>query len=397
MQNVHDVFIIGAGPVGLCFARALSDLGLSVLILEKQARHIIANPEKDGRDIALTHLSVDILKKLGIWQYIPEENISTIREARVFNGTSSKYMQLASPKSNQLAFIVANYLIRKAAYEVVKEDAGITLLEGVTLKDFELHPDYIQAEISDGSYVKTKLVVAADSRFSEARKKMGISATLQDFGKVMVVCQMDHDLPHEGVAQECFLYDQTTVAALPLMGHRSSIIITVKPLEAKQIVQLPDSEFNLWVAKKLQYRLGNMRLDSERYAHPLVGVYPNRFIAPRFALLGDAAVGMHPVTAHGFNFGLKGLDALARSIASARSGKSDIGGKSVLMRYQIAHQRSTRWLYLATNSIVGLYTNDSPPLKMIRSVLLRLANQVSPVKSFLMSKLVEKTSKEPMP
>ena len=46
--------------------------------------------------------------------------------------------------------------------------------------------------------------------------------------------------------------------------------------------------------------------------------YAARFVAQRFALLGDAAVGMHPTTAHGFNFGLLGQHALATAIRAAR-------------------------------------------------------------------------------
>lgn len=389
MHNTQDVVIIGAGPVGLCFASALSKLGLLVTIIDKQSSTTLENPPIDGRDVALTHLSVRILKELGAWQYIPQDAISCIREARVYNGRSSNFMELATPKTDQLAFIVSNHFIRAAAYAIIKNDPNITFLEGVTLKDILLKEKHTEAVFSNGHSIHTKLLVAADSRFSETRKKMGIPVSMQDFGKVMVVCQMEHTLAHQGIAQECFLYEHTTLAALPLSDNRSSIIITVQPKEAEQMMQLPAEAFNTWVAEKLQHRLGVMNLASKRYAHPLVSVYPKTFIGQRFALMGDAAVGMHPVTAHGFNFGLKGQDTLVQLIQKALSRAQDIGAKGVLMRYQMAHQRSTRFLYLMTNSIVGLYTNDSPPLRIVRSFLLRMANKVTPIKSLIMSKLVE--------
>ena len=52
-----------------------------------------------------------------------------------------------------------------------------------------------------------------------------------------------------------------------------------------------------------------MELVGKRYSYPMVTTYAKKFISDRFALIGDAAVGMHPVTAHGFNLGLN-LQAL---------------------------------------------------------------------------------------
>jgi len=161
MQNVYDVLIVGAGPVGLCFARALSVLGLSVAIIDKQSKAVLENPPIDGRDIALTHFSVNVLKELGAWQYIPQDAVSCIREARVYNGTASTFMELSSPKTSQLAFIVSNHFIRTAAYAITKNDPNITFIEDVTLKDIVLQNQHTEAWLSDGTCITTKLMVAA--------------------------------------------------------------------------------------------------------------------------------------------------------------------------------------------------------------------------------------------
>ncbi|MCL4722333.1 MAG: monooxygenase, partial [Gammaproteobacteria bacterium] len=106
-----------------------------------------------------------------------------------------------------------------------------------------------------------------------------------------------------------------------------------------------------------------------------------RFVGQRFALLGDAAVGMHPVTAHGFNFGLYGVDALTRAMGAARLRGGDIGGMDVLSRYQAEHRRVTRPIYLGTNALVGLFTNDDLPARVLRSAVLRIANRLPPLKA----------------
>lgn len=386
MKDSYDVTIIGAGPAGLCFARALSLLGLSVALIEKQSSTVLENPAMDGRDIALTHSSKSMLGELGMWKYIPENAVSVIREARVFDGSSTHYMGLSSSQTDQLAFIVANHHIRAAAYAAVKGDNNITLMNNVNLEQLELGDFSTQSHLSDGKVIVSKLTAAADSRFSETRRKAGISASMHDFGKTMIVCQMEHDRNHAGVAHECFHHGHT-LAVLPLNGNRSSVIITLTPAEADIMMKIPAAELNGWVIRQFQHRLGNMRLDSERFAYPLVSVYADRFMAKRFALVGDAAVGMHPVTAHGFNFGLKSAYFLSKSIQSAMNTGADIASATVLSHYEQEHKRATKPLYLATGGIVRLYTNDSVPAKIARKVLLHAADHMLPVKSLLMAKL----------
>ncbi len=139
------------------------------------------------------------------------------------------------------------------------------------------------------------------------------------------------------------------------------MIIARTPAEAHRMMQMSATLVNAWVANQFQHRLGNMRLDSDRFAYPLVGVYADHFVVQRFALVGDAAVGMHPVTTHSFNFGLKSAHILNESIRSAMSSGADIRSAIVLYRYEQDHKRATTSLYLATSGIVSLYTNDSMP------------------------------------
>jgi 2-polyprenyl-6-methoxyphenol hydroxylase-like FAD-dependent oxidoreductase len=132
-----------------------------------------------------------------------------------------------------------------------------------------------------------------------------------------------------------------------------------------------------------------MRLASTRHAYPLVASYARRFVAARCALIGDAAVGMHPVTAHGFNLGLKSQDALLHELQRASGSGIDIGSAQVLHRYEAAHRKNSRSLFFATNAIVRLYTDARPLHRLCRSVGLRLAGRVRPVKQLMLSALTE--------
>ena len=135
-----------------------------------------------------------------------------------------------------------------------------------------------------------------------------------------------------------------------------------------------------------------MELVSDQYEYPMITVHANQFYKDRFAVIGDAAVGMHPVTAHGFNLNLRGIDILTKEIKFALKTNNDIGSSRVLNSYQTKFRRITIPIYLATNSIVKLYTNQSFPAKIARKTVLRLGNVIWPIKNAIIDKLLIKNT-----
>ena len=116
-------------------------------------------------------------------------------------------------------------------------------------------------------------------------------------------------------------------------------------------------------------------------------MHAGRFYAPRAALIGDAAVGMHPVTAHGFNLGLESADILGKLVSQAAQNGRDIGAAALLERYNAKHQLNTRPLYHGTNAMVKLFTNEAAPAKLLRGLVLRVSNNLPPVKKLITHQL----------
>ncbi len=201
---------------------------------------------------------------------------------------------------------------------------------------------------------------------------------------------MEHTVAHQHTAWEWFDYGQT-LALLPMNGMRSSVVITLPPTEINRLMCMPEDDFNRDVSVRFKHRLGTMRLLSTRHAYPLVTVFAKRFIGPRFALVGDAAVGMHPVTAHGFNFGLKGIATLSAEIKAAQAAGKDIAANPLLLRYEQAHRRHTRPLFLATHAIAKLYGNDSLPARFLRVSALRIGSRITPFKRAVAGLLADTT------
>jgi ubiquinone biosynthesis UbiH/UbiF/VisC/COQ6 family hydroxylase len=422
---IVDVAIVGAGPVGLCLAHGLSRAGLTVALVEKQPRQSLAEAAYDGREIALTQASCAILRELGLWSQFQAADCSPLRDALVLNGSgaggaqtgASMTIRARSRQREELGFLVPNFQIRRAAYRAVFEGPQadrVQLFErsGVAVLQRDSASARLQLDGAHaGQQIHAALVVAADSRFSETRRLMGLGARMRDFGRTMMVCRMTHEQPHHHVAWEWFAYGQT-LALLPLNAridpssgealHRSSVVLTLPGEQMQALQQLDDQAFGQEMTRRFENRLGAMAIDrddsqgqGERHVYPLVGVYADDFCGLRSALVGDAAVGMHPVTAHGFNLGLQGQRTLLNALLQARQQGLDLAAPQVLSAYNRAHKLASWHMYQGTNFVATLYTQDQTPARWLREAVLRLADKVAPIKQLIASHLVQEPDRGP--
>jgi ubiquinone biosynthesis UbiH/UbiF/VisC/COQ6 family hydroxylase len=372
-----DVLIVGGGPAGLSLARSLADSPLRIMVVERQPETAIAVPSYDGREIALTHRSIATLKALGAWHLLPPDEISPLNEARVLNGASpfALSFETTGHGGGPLSLMVPNHRIREALYRAVRDQPNLTLLTGSGVSAVKTDARSVRVMLEDGRSISARLLVAADSRFSRVRELLGIDAEVNRLGRSMMVCRVTHEEDHHGVATEWFDHHQT-VAMLPLNGRRSSAVLTLPAEAMKRVAALDDAALGDELTRRYQGRLGRMQVDAPAHVYPLATTYARHFAAPRAALIGDAAVGMHPVTAHGFNLGLQSQATLARLVREAAGSGQDIAAASLLRRYEMTHRLASRPLYAATNFLVRLYTDERPGARLARDATLRVGSRL---------------------
>ncbi|MGD9774362.1 5-demethoxyubiquinol-8 5-hydroxylase UbiM [Diaphorobacter sp.] len=408
-----DVLIVGAGPAGLSLSIALAQAGFTSTVLDQQPGAALAAPAPDGREIALTHPSVALLQRLGSWQGLAAHEVGRLHDAQVHDGPvrpqAGMVLHAGGSGVDHLGWIVPNHALRRTAYAVAARTPGVRILSGAQVTRVAVQPDRAEVDYTQngapGERLTAPLVVAADSRFSGMRRQLGMGAAMTDFGRTVIVCRMRHQAPHGGTAHECFGYDRT-LAILPLPGdpeghatlpHLCSAVVTADSADAAALLALSPEDFTARVAAQFQHRLGAMQLMGERHAYPLVAVYAQRFTGPRCALVGDAAVGMHPVTAHGYNLGLAGVERLARTLADARAQGRDVGDAAALAQYARAHHRHAWPIYQGTNAIVRLYTDARPLPRLLRQVVLAGASRLPPLKAAIVSQLTGRRPAWPTP
>ena len=392
-MSLHsDILVVGAGPAGLSFAAELAGSGLKVTLIEKSPLEVLQNPPYDGREIALTHLSREIMQRLGMWDLIPKDEIYPLRDAKVLNGQSDYQLHFPQPTQARgepadcLGYLISNHNIRKAAYEVVSKLENVTILTGTGVKEVKTSEDEAQVILENGEVLSGRLLLAADSRFSQTRRQLGISSDMHDYSRTMFVCRMKHTLSNQHTAYECFHYGRT-IALLPLEEHLTNTVITVDSDKADTIKKMSPEELAASVKEQLKGRLGDMELVSTIHNYPLVGMIAQRFYGKRSALIGDAAVGMHPVTAHGFNLGLSSADLLAKLVLEAEQRGQDIGTTSLLEKYSTKHMLHAQPIYHGTNMLLKLFTNETAPAKILRGLVLRASNNFPPLKKLITKQL----------
>ncbi|MDK4576959.1 5-demethoxyubiquinol-8 5-hydroxylase UbiM [Kingella kingae] len=392
MSMDTDILIVGAGPAGLAFARQFKNSSLRIIMIEKAPLESLQNPAYDGREIALTHRSREIMQHLGMWQRVPENEIYRLRDAKVYNGTSDYTLHFPEPtqarggKTDRLGNLISNHNIRRAAYEEVAQMNNVELHCGVSVKHVEINDERALVELDNGDTLTAKLLIAADSRLSQTRRQLGIAADMHDFGRTVIVFRTKHSISNQHTASECFFYGRT-LALLPLEEHLTNCVITITNTKAHELLDLSPEQLAKEAQKMLNGKLGEMEIAGTVHHYPLMGVHANKFYGKRCALIGDAAVGMHPVTAHGYNLGLESTDILSKQILQANSRGKDIGSSDVLEMYNVKHQMHTRPLYHGTNAMVTFFTTESAPAKLLRNAVLRVSNNLPPLKKLISKQL----------
>jgi 2-octaprenyl-6-methoxyphenol hydroxylase len=258
---------------------------------------------------------------------------------------------------------------------------GIAIRHGVTATGFRTGDAAVTVSLSDDSTLDARLLVACDGVRSKLRDMAGIKTVNWSYGQSGIVATVEHERPHDGCAEEHFL-PSGPFAILPLKGNRSSLVWTERTRDADRLVAADTLVFEEELERRFGHKLGAINVIGGKRAYPLGLTLARDFVSPRFALAGDAAHGIHPISGQGLNLGFKDVAALAETIVDADRLGVDIGSIHTLQRYQTWRRFDTFRMGVTTDVLNRLFSNDVGPLRIARDFGLGLVDRLPGLKSY---------------
>jgi len=381
MQVVaFDVVIVGGGLAGLALACALRDTRLKIALVENRAPSRSAG--WDARVYAISPANAEFLQAIGAWKHLDAGRMAPIDAMQIIGdgGARLDFSAYASGVA-QLGWILESSLMACELWENVKRQGNLTLLCPATPAALDMHTDAAQLTLTDGQVLSTRLLVGADGRDSWVRAAASLPAINTSYGERGVVANFACERPHRGIARQWFR-DDGVLAWLPLAGNRISIVWSTPDAHAETLLALPADELCTRVGAAGHHELGALTPLTSATAFPLRLMRVPHTVAPRLALVGDAAHGIHPLSGHGINLGYQDAKVLANLLASTPEWQ-DIGDERLLRRYQRARREETLLMQSTTHLLHQLFRNHLPGLKPLRNIGMRLTNGLPIAKNLL--------------
>jgi ubiquinone biosynthesis UbiH/UbiF/VisC/COQ6 family hydroxylase len=383
------VCIVGNGAIAKTAALAFAQSGQSVTLLGPPAGAEHADKASwDVRVFALNHVAQRLLTSLRVWDAMDQARIAPV-DAMLVHGDGARagalHFDAYGAHTGSLAWIVEDRNLNQALDAALRFAQNVHQVHGRATA-LKADADGATIELADGRQVRANLVVGADGAQSWVRGQCDIGLDYRPYNQSGVVSNFSCEKPHHGAAHQWFTGEQGIVALLPLPGQRVSLVWSAPDALAEILCRESASQLAERLAALAHEKLGALTpLQPELVrAFPLKLLRPHTMVAPRVALVGDAAHVVHPLAGHGMNLGFGDVEQLVKVVA-AREEQRSIGDERVLARYARARKEEVMLMLATTDGLERLFGTNLEPLRAVRNFGLNLLDKLPGVKRRLIS------------
>ena len=384
-----DVIVVGGGLAGLTLSALLGSAGIRVICIDREAVPDTTRTHFDLRTTAVSYASHLVLQDAGVWPLLSNQTCP-IKDIRILDGGSPVLLNFLSREVGDLPFgwIVNNLDLRLALHKRISGLKSVTHLAPATVSDFNVTGDTASVTLEDGQSLSAPLIIGADGKNSTVRKYMDAPLHGWMYGQSAIVCVVGHENPHNNMAIEHFR-DEGPFAVLPMTDapdgtHRSSLVWSVHGDKRTTPMDYDETTFNAALTARFPEDYGAVHLIGKRAIWPLGLQHVHTYIAPRMALVAEAAHAMQPIAGQGLNKGLRDIGAIAKLLSEAHQRSEDIGAAQLLRAYQSERHFDNMMMMAATDGLTRLFSNNLPLLAPLRKLGVALVQKIPPARQFFM-------------
>lgn len=380
-ERVLDLLVAGGGHAGLWLGAAAARAGFSVAIIDPTAPAAARCAPADGRSLALLGGSRRVATTQEIWADLAAAG-HPVHRVEVLEPTAGARVDYdaAGLGIDLFAFGFESHRLRAALAQCLLAAAGESAWVEGQLVAWWRDGAGIGVELGDGRHLRGRLLIGADGRGSRVRALAGIAVSRTTYGQAALAFVVRHERPHGDTVRER-LRAAGPLALLPVGPQRCGVTWVEPEAAARRLAAAPPGELLRRLEEETGGVLGTLALDSPVAAWPLGAQHARRYVAPRLALVGDAAHGVHPIHAQGFNMGVADIAALVDRLVAARCAGQDIGAPDVLLGYERDRWWDNERRLRLTDGLNRLFSNDLLPARLVRGAVLRALDSIAPLKA----------------
>jgi 2-octaprenylphenol hydroxylase len=375
-MSEFEVIVIGGGIVGATAACALAEAGARVALIEARVAQPAAEQQPEPRVFAISRASEQIFRSLGVWDGLVATDAFAFTDMEVWDAGGSGVMHFDCAELGEpcLGHIIEPRIMLAALLEKLQSLSAVSLFCPAQFGEIHVSDAQVTVTLQDGQGLSAGLLVAADGARSRVRDVLGIRVRSHDYRQSSLVALVRTAEPHRDTAWQRFL-PGGPLAFLPMHDGWSSIVWTMPTEETQRVLSLDRETFHAELAAAFDFRLGAIVDSGKREAWPLQRMHAEHYVAPRAALIGDAAHAIHPLAGQGVNLGLLDAATLAQVVLESRAHDRDPGNLRVLRRYERWRRGDNLLMMSAMDGINQLFSNSRTPLGWVRNAGLSLVNR----------------------
>lgn len=329
MENVMDVVVVGAGPVGMTAALAARKEGLSCTIVEAEPQDRV---RAGSRAIYIHKETLKLLEEVseGLGFRLARNGVIWPIKRTLYRGKEvyvRNYGITNNKDSKQLPHFTSLHQreIEKYLYEACVE-AEVSFVWGEPIEKLDIREEGVTITSANGTSWEAKYIIGADGARSKVREEAGLKLEGPRTNDTFLVVDVKDDDEDPMPLERVFHYHH------PAMGKRNVMLVPFKGGVRVDLQLLPDDRLEDYVSEEAVKEWIPLVMP-EKYAERITWVSSYRFHQVvvneftdshrRILLAGEAAHLFAPFGARGLNSGVPDAVIALRGIRKAEDSKTN--------------------------------------------------------------------------